>query len=201
MTSSVIVASAGMIPFIKPGASEPYPVMAAKAIRAALANAGLEYSKVQQAYAGYVYGDSTAGQRGHYEVGMTGIPRERIPFGYGHGLTRLKLEFVHAIWGVLVLACDVGHSLVSHGICAKYDGDLVLLSGLLEHDLKHAIFGRIIRANDALGEYNHLRTSGCLVTDELAHLHERLRKRLRRLNTPVRRHANPISRSLVRGLL
>ena len=74
MTSSVVVAGVGMVPFSKPGASEPYYVMASKAIRAALANAGLDYDKVQQAYAGYVYGDSTCGQRGLYEVGMTGIP-------------------------------------------------------------------------------------------------------------------------------
>jgi acetyl-CoA acetyltransferase len=63
-----------MIPFAKPGASEPYYVMASKAIRKALEDAGLGYEKVQQAYAGYVYGDSTSGQRGLYEVGMTGIP-------------------------------------------------------------------------------------------------------------------------------
>jgi acetyl-CoA acetyltransferase len=48
--------------------------MASKAVRAALADAGMDYSDVQQAYAGYVYGDSTCGQRGLYEVGMTGIP-------------------------------------------------------------------------------------------------------------------------------
>lgn len=74
MNSYAIVAGVGMIPFTKPGACEPYPVMAATAVRAALADAGIDYRKVQQAYAGYVYGDSTAGQRGLYEVGMTGIP-------------------------------------------------------------------------------------------------------------------------------
>ncbi|HLA31179.1 MAG TPA: lipid-transfer protein [Pseudomonas sp.] len=74
MSTSAIVAGVGMIPFTKPGASEPYPVMVARAVRAALADAGVAYDQVQQAYAGYVYGDSTAGQRGLYEVGMTGIP-------------------------------------------------------------------------------------------------------------------------------
>src|SRR3546814_1867519 len=53
----------GMTPFVKPGVSEPYPDMAAAAIRAALTDARVPYSQVQQAYAGYVYGDSTAGQR------------------------------------------------------------------------------------------------------------------------------------------
>jgi len=74
MAKSVVVAGVGMVPFSKPGASEPYYEMASKAIRAALSDAGLGYDKVHQAYAGYVYGDSTCGQRGLYEVGMTGIP-------------------------------------------------------------------------------------------------------------------------------
>jgi hypothetical protein len=64
-----------MIPFTKPGANEPYPVMAAKAVKLALADARVDYDKVQQAYVGYVYGDSTCGQRALYEVGMTGIAR------------------------------------------------------------------------------------------------------------------------------
>ena len=74
MARSVVVAGVGMVPFSKPGASEPYYETASKAIRAALGNANLNYVLVQQAYAGYVYGDSTCGQRGLYEVGMTGIP-------------------------------------------------------------------------------------------------------------------------------
>ena len=71
MKRKVLVAGVGMIPFAKPGASETYPVMAAHAVRAALQDAGLPYDRVQQAYVGYVYGDSTAGQRSLYEVGMT----------------------------------------------------------------------------------------------------------------------------------
>ncbi len=74
MASNVVVAGVGMVPFSKPGASEPYPVMASKAVRAALADAGLDYAQVQQAYAGYVYGDSTCGQHALYGVGLTGIP-------------------------------------------------------------------------------------------------------------------------------
>jgi acetyl-CoA acetyltransferase len=74
MANSVVVAGVGMVAFSKPGASEPYYTMASKAIRAALSDAGMDYDLVQQAYAGYVYGDSTCGQRSLYEVGMTGIP-------------------------------------------------------------------------------------------------------------------------------
>ena len=74
MQNRAIVAGVGMIPFVKPGASETYDVMGAQATREALTDAGISYDLVQQAYAGYVYGDSTCGQKTLYKVGMTGIP-------------------------------------------------------------------------------------------------------------------------------
>jgi acetyl-CoA acetyltransferase len=37
-------------------------------------DAGIQYSDVEQAFCGYVYGDSTCGQRAVYELGLTGIP-------------------------------------------------------------------------------------------------------------------------------
>ncbi|MGP4024330.1 lipid-transfer protein [Actinomadura sp. 3N407] len=74
MERRVCVAGVGMIPFAKPGQSESYDVMGAGAVRAALADAGVEYAAVQQAYAGWVYGDSTSGQAALYAVGLSGIP-------------------------------------------------------------------------------------------------------------------------------
>jgi len=91
MTRKVFVTGVGMIPFTKPGASDPYPVMAANAGRAALADAGVDYEKVQQAYVGYVYGDSTAGQRALYEIGMTGIPVINVNNNCSTGSTALFL--------------------------------------------------------------------------------------------------------------
>ncbi|HQV89980.1 MAG TPA: lipid-transfer protein [Phycicoccus sp.] len=70
----VQVAGVGMVPFATPSRAESYEVMAGEAIRAALADAGIGLDQVQQAYAGYVYGDSTSGQKALYGVGMTGIP-------------------------------------------------------------------------------------------------------------------------------
>ena len=72
--SKVVVAGVGMVPFKKPGASGNYIEMGAEAARLALADAGIGYDKVQQAYAGYVFGDSTCGQAALYPVGMTQIP-------------------------------------------------------------------------------------------------------------------------------
>jgi sterol carrier protein 2 len=74
MTERVAVAGVGMVPFATPSKSDSYDVLAERAIRAALADAGLDLAAVQQAYAGYVYGDSTSGQNALYRVGMTGIP-------------------------------------------------------------------------------------------------------------------------------
>ncbi|MES2360310.1 MAG: lipid-transfer protein [Pseudomonadota bacterium] len=91
MSHDVFVAGVGMIPFTKPGANEPYPQMAAKATRQALADAGIGYDLVQQAYVGYVYGDSTAGQRALYEVGMTGIPVINVNNNCSTGSTALFL--------------------------------------------------------------------------------------------------------------
>ena len=67
MTGKAYVTGVGMVPFQKPGKSESYDVMASAATRSALADAGLDYDKVQQAYVGYVYGDSTCGQRALYQ--------------------------------------------------------------------------------------------------------------------------------------
>ncbi|WP_439687526.1 hypothetical protein MNJPNG_22310 [Cupriavidus oxalaticus] len=74
MSRNVFVAGVGMIPFTKPGQSATYDVMGGEAARLALADAGIDYQDVQQAYVGYVYGNSTCGQKALYRVGMTGIP-------------------------------------------------------------------------------------------------------------------------------
>ncbi|MDE2617825.1 MAG: lipid-transfer protein [Burkholderiales bacterium] len=91
MSRNVLVTGVGMIAFAKPGANRPYPEMAAEATRAALADAGLDYAQIQQAYVGYVYGDSTAGQRALYEVGMSGIPIVNVNNNCSTGSTALFL--------------------------------------------------------------------------------------------------------------
>jgi acetyl-CoA acetyltransferase len=80
-----------MIPFAKPGASSPYHEMGARAARAALEDAGLAYEEVEQAFAGYVYGDSTSGQKALYQLGMTGIPIINVNNNCSTGSTALYL--------------------------------------------------------------------------------------------------------------
>ena len=91
MATKARVAGVGMIPFTKPGQSEDWDVMAEKAIRLALQDAGVSYDKIRQAYVGYVYGDSTAGQSAVYRVGVTGIPIVNVNNNCSTGSTALFL--------------------------------------------------------------------------------------------------------------
>jgi sterol carrier protein 2 len=91
MSNKVYVTGVGMIPFAKPGASAPYHEMGALAARAALEDAGIAYEEVEQAYVGYVYGDSTCGQKALYGVGMTGIPIVNVNNNCSTGSTALYL--------------------------------------------------------------------------------------------------------------
>ncbi len=89
--SKAFVAGVGMIAFAKPGANDPYPVMAANAGRLALADAGVAFDAIAQAYVGYVYGDSTSGQKALYGLGMSGIPIFNVNNNCSTGSTALFL--------------------------------------------------------------------------------------------------------------
>jgi acetyl-CoA acetyltransferase len=91
MSCDVVIAGVAMIPFTKPGSGAAYPEMARAAARGALADAGIDYRLIEQAYAGFVYGDSTAGQRALYDVGMTGIPIINVNNNCSTGSTALFL--------------------------------------------------------------------------------------------------------------
>lgn len=91
MSRKVHVAGVGMVPFTKPGASDPYPLLGAAAIKAALADAGVGYQSVDQVYAGFVYGDSCSGQAAAYHVGLTGIPIVNVNNNCATGSTALWL--------------------------------------------------------------------------------------------------------------
>ena len=92
MGNRVFVVGVGMTKFEKPGAREwDYPDMAREAGGRALEDAGVEYGLVEQAYVGYVYGESTSGQRAVYELGLTGIPIVNVNNNCSTGSTALFL--------------------------------------------------------------------------------------------------------------
>ena len=108
MSRSVHVVGVGMIPFTKPGASEAYPQMGSRAARLALDDAGLDYARVEQAYVGYVFGDSTAGQAALYGVGLTGIPIVNVNNNCATGSTALFLARQAVASGAVECALALG---------------------------------------------------------------------------------------------
>ena len=115
MDRHVFVTGVGMIPFSKPGASAPYPDMGARAAALALADAGVAYDRIQQAYVGYVYGDSTAGQRALYEVGMSGIPIVNVNNNCSTGSTALFLARQAVASGAVDCALALGFEQMTPG--------------------------------------------------------------------------------------
>jgi len=110
------VIGVGMTPFSKPGTKEgDYPDWAREAGRAALADAGIEYDLIEQAFAGYVYGDSTAGQRALYEIGVTGIPVVNVNNNCSTGSSALYLARQAVLNGAVDCAMAVGFEKMERG--------------------------------------------------------------------------------------
>lgn len=115
MNDKVVMAGVGMVPFRKPGHGEPYDVMGARAVRAALDDAGLAYRDVQQAYAGYVYGDSCSGQTALYHVGMTGVPVINVNNNCASGSSAFALAAQAVEYGAADCALAVGFEEMAPG--------------------------------------------------------------------------------------
>jgi len=112
-----------MIPFAKPGASDPYDIMGARATADALADAGVTYAHVQQAYVGYVYGDSTSGQKALYRVGMTGIPICNVNNNCSTGSTALFLARQAIETGAVDCALALGFEQMMPGALGTHFND------------------------------------------------------------------------------
>ncbi len=136
--NTVVVAGVGMIPFSKPGHSPAYHEMGAQAVRLALEDAGLGYDAVEQAYAGYVYGDSTCGQRALYEVGMSGIPIVNVNNNCSTGSTALFLARQAIRSGAVQCALAVGFEQMRPGALGAFWTD------------RPSAFGRFDAAADEL---------------------------------------------------
>ncbi|MFL5357381.1 lipid-transfer protein [Archangium sp.] len=116
------VIGVGMVKFAKPGASEEYDVMAAKAAQTAIKDAGIRFEDIQQAYAGYVFGDSTCGQRAVYSVGLTGIPVINVNNNCSTGSTALYLARQAVEGGMAECVLALGFEKMEKGaLASKYD--------------------------------------------------------------------------------
>jgi acetyl-CoA acetyltransferase len=110
------VIGVGMTKFDKPGTKEgDYPDWAKEAGEKALADAGIPYDDVEQAYAGYCYGDSTYGQRALYQLGLTGIPVVNVNNNCSTGSSALFLARQAVKGGIAECALAVGFEKMEPG--------------------------------------------------------------------------------------
>ncbi|MBT3217603.1 MAG: lipid-transfer protein [Proteobacteria bacterium] len=122
MARKVNVLGVGIVDFAKPGKSDPYNVMASTASKRALADANVAYDEIEQAFAGYVYGDSTCGQRALYDVGLTGIPVFNVNNNCATGSSALMLGAQAVSGGLCECVIAVGFEQMEKGaIGSKYN--------------------------------------------------------------------------------
>jgi len=112
-----------MVPFTKPGASDPYPLLGARAIRAALEGARVDYQWVDQVYAGYVYGDSCSGQAAAYQVGLTAVPVINVNNNCATGSTALFLARQAVASGAAECVVAVGFEQMQRGALGAHFTD------------------------------------------------------------------------------
>jgi acetyl-CoA acetyltransferase len=110
------VIGVGMTKFDKPGTKEgDYPDWAQEAGEKALADAGIPYDKVEAAFAGYCYGESTSGQRAVYGIGLSGIPVVNVNNNCSTGSTALYLARQYVKGGLADCALAVGFEKMEKG--------------------------------------------------------------------------------------
>ncbi|KAI0963064.1 hypothetical protein AcW1_000251 [Taiwanofungus camphoratus] len=83
------IVGVGCTAFIKPRGLRTTEDMGLEAATKALLDAGITYDSIETAFVGYVYGDSTCGQRALYNLGMTGIPITNVNNNCSTGSTAL----------------------------------------------------------------------------------------------------------------
>ena len=117
------VVGVGMTKFEKPGQRDwDYPDMGRIAGRRALEDAGLSYDDIEQAAVGWVYGESTSGERALYELGMTGIPIYNVNNNCSTGSTALFLARQLVAGGIADCVMAMGFEKMEKGSPgAKYN--------------------------------------------------------------------------------
>jgi acetyl-CoA acetyltransferase len=115
MAGKAYVLGVGMVPFAKPGRGLSYDEMGEDAARLALADAGIEYAAVQQAYVGFVYGDSTSGQKALYRLGHSSIPVVNVNNACATGSTALFLARQAVASGAVDIALALGFEQMNPG--------------------------------------------------------------------------------------
>ncbi|MCP3921197.1 MAG: lipid-transfer protein [Desulfobacterales bacterium] len=111
----VNVIGVGMTNFTTPKELIPYTTMGLSAVRDALKDSGINYDEIDQAYTGWVYADSCAGEKILYDVGMTGIPIFNVNNNCSTGSNALYLARQAVASGVSECALALGFEQMTPG--------------------------------------------------------------------------------------
>lgn len=125
MSRKVLIAGVGMTEFVSPKNGISYQSFGKSATEMALKDANLSYKDIQQAYVGWVYGDSTAGQAVLYEVGLTGIPIINVNNNCSTGSSALFLARQAVESGAVECALALGFEQMTPGALDKVFQDRV----------------------------------------------------------------------------
>ena len=116
----VCVIGVGMTKFYKPGEKD-FPELSKEAGEQALRDAGVPYDRIEQAFVGYVYGESTCGQRAVYQLGLTGIPVYNVNNNCSTGSTALFMGYQAVGSGLNECVLALGFEKMERGsLGAKY---------------------------------------------------------------------------------
>lgn len=86
-----------------------------EAVKAALADAGVDYAAVEIAYCGHVMQGLTAGQKVLYGVGMTGVPIFNVENACASGTSALRSAVMAVGFGMAKVALAVGFEVMGRG--------------------------------------------------------------------------------------
>jgi acetyl-CoA acyltransferase len=137
VANRVFVIGVGMTKFEKPETKDwDFPDMAKEAVTKALADAGIGYETVEQAYAGSAYG--SFGQRALYDVGLSGVPITTVINACATGSSALFLAR-QAIKAGCDVTLAVGYEKMRKGSLGAGGNKG---AGMLDYHLRSMIAGR-----------------------------------------------------------
>lgn len=140
---AALIAGVGMTRFRRPSEGARYEDLAVEAGKAALKDAGLEYSAVNQVYAGWAYGDTTSGQRAVLGLGMTGVPIFNVNNACSSGSSAAYLGRQAILGGAADCVLAIGFEQMPAGALELFFQDR---AGVLDRHV--AVSDRIVGASD-----------------------------------------------------
>lgn len=170
MACSIVVAGVGLIPFRPAVEHASYAAMGAQAARLALADARAGYESVQQAFASYACGDSCAGQRVLYDIGLTGIPIVNLRSD-GASALWLARQAIAAGEAEIVLALGFEQAVAGAGRASGAAAAVLCSEGYAR---RHGLDARV--RVDGVGLAERVSTADLPGYEGLAQCHERVQR-------------------------